>query len=159
MRQNPVRRTRKERHLTLEQAAAEAGIHVQAFFLQEQGVYPDLLPAIVAWLAKEGAYLPNLQKEYHEFQRDKRRVNGEQRGLALYEFGPPGQTHPIVQFRNDLELSRLGFAKAFCIHPGLLYRVERGMTQGLSRQIKNALLDAGMTKQAIKELEYRSEEQ
>lgn len=155
---HPVVRTRSAAGLTLAKASEQAGCHLQAFFLQEQGAYPELLPAIRAWLVLHEVYLPDAVKEYREYQRQKRRSNGELRGLSILELGPP-EGNPFVGLRQQLSLSRMGFAKAFCIHPGLLYRVELGISQHIPGQLRDALIEAGLPVRVIDELAYRLEEQ
>lgn len=152
--QNPVRRVRKESGLTLKAAAKEAGVHLQAFFLQEQGVYPGFLPAIAAWLIlrSEEAVLVT---EYRDYQVAKRRTHGELFGLKIYELGPPSSANSLVQLRRDLGLSRMGLAKRFCVHPGLLYRVESGLTGGLPDQLRTALEQGGMRSHVLDELNFR----
>lgn len=144
--------------LTLAQASEEAGCHLQAFFLQEQGVYPHILPAIGEWLKLRGYYLPESEKEYREFQRQKRVASGEQFGVSILELGPP-EHNPIVGLRLQLLLSRMGFAKRFCVHPGMLYRVEGGFSRRLPMQLVEALLEAGLTTLVVDELQARMEDQ
>lgn len=139
------------------QASAEAGCHLQAFFLQEQSVYPHILPAIGDWLKLRGYYLPEAEREYREFQRQKRVASGEQYGVSILELGAP-EGNPMVELRNQLGISRMGFAKRFCIHPGLLYRVEQGVSRSLSEQLTNALLEAGFREKDVRELRDRLEE-
>lgn len=154
---HPIIRARAEAGLTLAQASAEAGCHLQAFFLQEQGVYPHILPAIGEWIQLRGYYLPEAEREYREFQRTKRVASGEQFGVSILELGPP-EPNPIVGFRTQLLLSRMGFAKRFCLHPGMLYRVEEGISRSLPSQLAEALLEAGVTQTVVDELRDRMEE-
>lgn len=139
------------------QAAQQAGCHLQAFFLQEQGVYHDVLPAIAVWAQEQGLNLPEMQREYHEFQKEKRVQNGELYGISIIELGPP-EGNPFVELRNQLRLSRMGFAKRFCVHPGLLYRVEQGISRSLPIQLREALLQAGCSQSVLDELAFRMEE-
>ncbi len=157
-RTSPIKAARSKAGLTLLQASKEAGVHLQAFFLQEQGVYPEILPAIQSWLALHEYDISVATEEYHEFQRAKRKDNGERLGLSVYELGPPEGTNQFVQFRSALGLSRMGFAKDFCLHPGLLYRVEHGISKTLPQQVASALKDAGLPAWVIDELNYRIKE-
>jgi hypothetical protein len=154
---NPVAIVRALAGLTLAQASEETGCHLQAFFLQEQGVYPHILPAIGEWLKLRGYYLPEAEKEYREFQRQKRVASGEQFGVSILELGPPNG-NPIVDFRQTIGLSRMGLAKHFCIHPGLLYRVEQGITRKIPVQLSDALLESGLPAVVLSELSDRMEE-
>jgi hypothetical protein len=151
---HPVIRARAEAGLTLAQASVEAGCHLQAFFLQEQGVYPHILPAIGEWIKLRGYYLPEAEREYREFQRQKRVASGEQFGVSILELGPP-ESNPVVGLRAQLLLSRMGFAKRFCLHPGMLYRVETGISRSLPSQLCEGLIEAGFPAVVIRELEDR----
>ena len=133
-------------------------MHLQAFFLQEQGVYPEILPAVQSWLVLHEYDIVVATSEYHEFQKGKRRDNGERLGLSIYELGAPEGANQFVQFRTSLGLSRMGFAKDFCVHPGLLYRLERGISKTLPQQVADALGDAGLSLWVIDELNYRIKE-
>ena len=156
-RSNPIRQARTQAGRTLAQASIEAGVHLQAFFLQEQGVYPNLLPAVQAWLVVHEYSLPEALDGYHEYQRGKRRANGERLGLSILELGPP-LGNPILELRGQLRLSRMGLAKEFCIHPGTLYRCETGISRRLPRQLRDALKDGGMSEDVLNDLAYRMEE-
>src|SRR5215213_4853163 len=92
-RTSPIKAARSKAGLTLAQASSEAGVHLQAFFLQEQGVYPEILPAIQSWLVLHEYDIKIATEEYHEFQKAKRRDNGERLGLAVYELGEPGSAN------------------------------------------------------------------
>lgn len=157
-RTSPIKAARSKAGLTLLQASKQAGVHLQAFFLQEQGVYPEILPAVQSWLVLHEYDVKVATEEYHEFQRAKRRDNGERFGLAVYELGPPEWANQFVQFRSSLGVSRMGFAKDFCVHPGLLYRLERGISKALPQQVADALSDAGLPDWVIEELNYRIKE-
>jgi len=143
--------------MTLARASIEAGVHLQAFFLQEQGVYPDLLPAIQAWLVLQGYSLLEALEGYHEYQRGKRRANGERLGLSILELGAP-LGNPVLELREQLRLSRMGLAKQFCVHPGTLYRCETGISRSLPGQLRDALKDGGMSEDVLNDLAYRMEE-
>lgn len=155
---SPIKRIRMWAGLTLAEASNEADVHLQAFFLQEKGVYPEILPKILLWAAAKFELDADvLAIEYTEFQNVKRRASGEQWGLSVLELGPP-EGNPIIDFRRALGISRMGLAKYFCIHPGLLYRVEQGISRTLPDQLAGALRDAGLSDANIAELRYRIEE-
>ncbi len=98
-----------------------------------------------------------MRREYREFQCQRRQENGEIHGLSIFELGPPG-SQPFISFRHQLELSQMAFAKLFCIHPGLLYRVERGISQTLPSQLAVALKEAGLSDAVLQDLRFRIEE-
>lgn len=121
-------------------------------------MYPHILPAMGEWLQLRGYYLPEAEREYREYQRQKRIATGEQFGVSILELGPP-ESNPVVGLRSQLLLSRMGFAKKFCLHPGMLYRVEEGISRSLPLQLRIALIEAGFTATVVNELRDRLEEQ
>lgn len=163
---NPIKRVRLAHNKTLEEFSLAAGVHVQALYLNEQGVYPNILPAIERYLMKLGEDPNDLNTQYLEFQNDKRRTIGAFLELKDYVTLEPryDEGHPFVGFRESLgtpshePFSRMGFAKSFCVHPAQLYRLEKGGTKHLPEQLREALTTAGLPGNVIAELESRCEE-
>lgn len=155
MRQNPVHTARALRGLTLEEAASDAGCHLQAFFLCEQAVFPDILPVLQTWLADQDVDVVQAVLDYRHHQTEKREAQGEILGLASHELGPPHPQNSFIVFRVSLGMSRMGFAKRFCVHPALLYRLENGQSHSLPDQLIVALREGGLSGRVIKELDFR----
>lgn len=155
MSQNPIRVIRKANGKTLEDFAGECHVHYQALFLNENGVYPHILPSIRKHLYYLG-YLPLvLDADYRIYQREKRQTSGVQFCLGAVVLEAPSPVHPVVAFRTNLVLSRMAFCKRFCIQPSEMYELEQGKKHTFSEQFKQAMNEAGLPAIVLDELEYR----
>lgn len=155
----PLTEARKRLGLTQQQLALEASIHPQAVFLAEQAVYPTILPKLARFFENEGLDIKVLEAEYRGFQRAKRERAGRNASLALYQNGAPDLgVQPFVSFRDSLGMSRMRFAKSFCVHPASLYNLEHGSSGSLPEQLRIALDEAGLGRATIDELEERCRE-
>jgi len=110
-----------------------------------------------------------LEEEYQRFVLQQREYHGRLYHLSdftLDDLGEPFGVHPVVQFRHHIGLqqghptglSKMGFAKSFCIHSAELYSLERGDKRILSEQFKDAMKEAGLPAIVLDELEYRCTE-
>lgn len=158
MRKCPVTRARLNARQTLAEAAQEAGVHLQAFFLQEKGVYSNILPAICRWLENHNLSPVLVSAEYFLWQKEGRRATGEEYAFSIYEWNEPLDLHPFIQFRMSLPMSRMQFAKRLGVHPNSLYRLEHNQTRNLPEQLIEALQDAGLPRHALDELRFRVKE-
>lgn len=157
--ENPLRRIRRKNGLTLASMAGRAGVHTQAVYLNECGVYPTILPAISRWLERTGYPTRALQDEYLEWQTAHRKASGDKLKVSEVELGPPDlDVAPLAGLLEKLGLSRMGFAKMLAVHPALLYKLDRGETFGIGLQVRQALLEAGFSMTLIEELDYRTAE-
>lgn len=158
---NPIRLARMaSQEKTLESFSKRCGVHKQALYLNECGVYPDVLPSIMATLLVLGWDEQSIRRGYRDFQREKRVARGELDNLSSVEIGPPNLElgHPFVQFRASLGHARLGFAKEYCVHPASLHKLEIGSAIHLPEQVVEALTVAGASASVITELNERCEE-
>lgn len=159
--ENPVRRARLSQHKTLKEFASDCGVHLQVVYLTEQGMYRHIPPAILDRLGKADSKFC-----YREFQREKRQKYGHLYGLSLIDLGPPEGGHPVVLLRRQIGvqqghpngLSRMGFAKTFCVHSSELYSLEMGLKSLISEQFREAMREAGLPDTMIGELEFRCQE-
>lgn len=159
---NPIRLARQSSpEKTLEAFSRRCGVHKQALYLNERGVYPDILPSILPVLIELGYEEKSVQSSYHDFQRLRRIARGQLDRLdETTELGEPlpHLGHPFVQFRLALGLARLGFAKEYCVHPASLHKLETGSAIHISEQLREALTVAGLPATVIAELNSRCEE-
>jgi len=153
---NPIKTARTRVGRTLKEFAEDCGVHEQAVFLNEQGVYPHVLPAIGAHLRTLGVSRPF--EDYAQFQLERRQAAGARFDLYIYSLPAPDDRHPVVAFREAFGMSRMKFAKSFCVHPAELYRLENGQKHGLSEQFKEAMRQAGLRDTVLDELEFRIRE-
>lgn len=155
--QNPVREARKKLGYTLHEFAGVVGVNYQAIYLNECGVYQDVLPAVVSYLKRKGYKENELQKDYQEFIR-LRRQN------FLREYGPfklvdvDSTESFMTTWRHSLGLSKMALSKLLCIQPTLVDRVETGKARKLPNQIRDAFHDLGFTFEELEEIDYRLEE-
>lgn len=152
---NPIREIRDRQHLTLEEFAGECGIHHQALFLNERGVYPHVLPAIIQRMRGLGVDTEQLQQDYMVWQREERAANGAKYGLPRLILNAPIPGQPVALFRKQLGLSKMKFAKCFGIHPAELSKLESGTKHSLSEQFCTAMTEAGLSDTVLSELKYR----
>lgn len=162
---NPVKEIRLRHRGTLESFSEDCGVHLQALYLTEQGVYPHILPNIVEHLVSLGEDAQRLDNVYRSYQAEKRRYVGAFLLLSeyvtkepIYELG-----HPFVVFREGLNgpdgpLSRMSFCKKFCVQPSLMHRLETSVAKHLPEQLRVALTEAGLPANVIAELDNRCEE-
>lgn len=137
--------------------AEDCGVNYQALYLNECGVYPTVLPAILECLRKLDNDSEQMAEEYTEFRLAKRRTFGELHNLKGLP-PPVGTLHPFTAFRQALGVSRSLLAKTLCVHPAGLYRLELGMMKHLPGDVREALLVAGFPGTLVEELDYRTEE-
>ena len=168
--QNPIRDARHREGRTGDEFAADIGIHPQALYLNEMGMYTQILPRVMGYLVNRLHHdRQQLEEDYQRFVTQQREYHGRLYRLAdftLDNLGEPSGPHPVVQFRqhiglqqgNPHGLSKMGFAKAFCIHSAELYSLERGDKRVLSEQFKDAMHQAGLPDIVLDELEYRCTE-
>lgn len=155
-----MRRIRLHHHKTLERFSEECGVHLQALYLTEQGVYPHVLPKIMQYLTHLGYVSSTVEREYTAYVQIKRQAFGSKYDLAsLTDLGAPTPDQPPVEvFREKYGLSRMALAKELCVHPASLYKLEMGTAVHLPEQMVAALHEAGMRYTIIAELNFRTEE-
>lgn len=161
LRDNPIRLARNLRGQSIEKAAADAGVHWQAWYLTECGVYNEIPPTILDHLSSLGEDATLVTQHYHEFVSQQRAAFSakHKKHFTLEGLGVPTRTQsPVEHFRRTLGLSRLGFCKSLCVQPGVLYRVEHGKSRSLPQQVRDALREVGMADSLIEELDTRTEE-
>jgi transcriptional regulator with XRE-family HTH domain len=154
---NPIRLLRLSEHKTLEAFAAECGIHLQAVYLNEMGMYPTILPSIMV-VMKHYGLSESEEDSYQDYVRRTRYDFGESH--VPYEIGEPSMSvSSIRQLRGSLGISTaFGFAKAICVNPTLIRNVEFGRVEVFSGQLNFALRDIQLDPSDIEELSYRHQE-
>jgi hypothetical protein len=100
-----------------------------------------------------------LDEEYGDFIKSTRSEFGLKYALLDYLPGDSDiRASPITKLRNDLDLSKLGFAKGICTQPSGVSRVEKRITSEFPTQLVEALSDAGLPVVMIRELQERQRE-
>lgn len=153
---NPVRQARLRLSLTIKAISSRAQVQEQLWYLTECGCYSEIPPSVLSYLI-EKEFSPNFLREgYNAFVSRKRRDFGEKYLHDKFELPEPSpRVEPISALRTQLGLTRTSFAKDLCIQPAILYKVENAKQRTLSQVIKNALLEAGLELELIRELDMR----
>lgn len=151
-----MRIARKQLGKTVQEAASGAGIHFQAWYLTECGVYNDIPPKIDSYLYSFGFLLKS--EEYTAFRQANQRKFGE---IYLIGKGLPAVsnlTSPIKSYREHVGIrSRTFFSKGLCVQPAHTYGLEKGSIKNLPTQIVDALVMAGVPKDDVEELDERTQ--
>lgn len=163
---NPIKRVRQTNGLSIDKLAKEIGVHSQALYLLECGVYPTILPVVLTYFVNRLDCTQDvLETGYRDWVKRQRYFLREKLDIDKVAFWkiPTFSMHPFAWFRKSLDSipeaqSRMGFSKTFLVHPASLYSLEKGITKGLPGQLREALLDTGFTVDEIDELDYRCRE-
>lgn len=157
---SPLRKARTELwpNKSLDEIVNEVGINYQMWYLTECGCYDSISPRIKIYLQNGGFDISRLDYSYSEFQREQRASFRERYSDARINLLPVVSGNPMRDYWEQFGLSRTAFAKALCIQPATLYKLENLQMRSLSGQLMEALEDAGMTIQNIEELNERIEE-
>lgn len=162
---NPIKRVRQTHGLSIDKLAKEIGVHSQALYLLECGVYPKILPVVLHYFVEYlGCSEDELTRDYNSWLTRQRFALRDRIIIDRQAFWkiPTFSMHPFAWFRQSLDIpearSRMGFSKTFLVHPASLYSLEKGITKGLPTQLRMALLDTGFTVDEIDELDYRCRE-
>jgi len=156
---NPIRVLRLSQHKTLEAFAAECGVHLQALYLNEMGMYPTVLPSISKRITSHyEVNADELEEQYQQYVSDKRYQFGEVH--KPYVLNEPSLGHdPLRDFRTSLGYNTVfGFAIAVAINPTTVRRVESCTTDNFPGQLRLALRDIQLPVGDIEELEIRHQE-
>lgn len=154
---SPVRVARNRLAKTIDEAADAAGVHWQAWYLTECGVYNDVPPSINSYLRKNDVAIDGA--DYTKWRRSRQREFGERHSLATIGLPEPSsRICPFLSFREWIGISRLELAKSLCVQPAVLYKLETGQSRHLPQQLAEALEVAGLPVELIDELNDRTEE-
>jgi transcriptional regulator with XRE-family HTH domain len=162
---SPLRQQRQLLGLTLPEAAQQAGVHTQAWYLAEQGCYSQPPQKILNYLANNSIGNPannpintdSLLIDYQDFISNKRLKFKET--YAPHQLPEPTLLRdPLSQWLKENNFSRANFAKAIAVQPSHLYRLAKKQRLQLSNQLTEALLGTGWTLEQLDELNERTEE-
>ena len=137
---NPIRKARQQIHKSLNQFAEECNINMQALFLNENGVYPDVLPAIQKTLRiNYSVDIEDLRQDYVRWIYSQRQTF--QNKYYPYKLPEPDLTiAPFKAWRESLDLTYMQVCKQLCIQPSLVHRLEKGKSLKLPEQIRVAFI-------------------
>lgn len=152
---NPITEIRKKQGASLLSWARDAGIHHQALYLNECGVYVDVLPTLLEFIEGLGYDGAELEANYHLWVAERREEVRESLDFLDDLPEPCRSVHPFVCFREALGLSRMAFCKTFLVHPASIYELEHGKMLKLPGQLVDALRSVGISDTVIEELGFR----
>lgn len=155
---NPIRTIRLSRRESLQEFADKCKVHLQAVYLNEMGMYPTVLPSIMKRLQHMGVAIQGVEEQYRDFVEEQR-----------YEFGslhspytlpePSLSINPLHNFRASLNYhTAFGFAKAICLNPTIVRRVESCAVEDFPGQLVLSLRDIQLPVGDIEELQYQHRE-
>lgn len=158
---SPIKAARLRHALTIPSVANQLGINYKTYSANEACTYAAPLPSILKFFSALGETPSELREAYFSFQKEQRSTNGAR--LNLYTKQELSGDYELTQspfehFRDELQISRSGFSKQFCIQVGLLFRLERGAFVNLPTDLKVALTQGGLSKEVLEELDYRTSE-
>ena len=153
---NPLRKVRLQLHKSLYQLADECNVNMQALFLNENGVYPDILPAIQRTLKKNyNIEMEDLRQAYIMWVYAQRQIFKDKH--YPYKLPEPDlDIAPFQQWRESVGLTYMQVCKQLCVQPSLVNRLEKGKSMKVPNQIQEALYDIGFTRSEVDELAYRT---
>lgn len=152
---NPVKQCRELLGYSQEELSYQSGINRQVIVRSEQGLYVTIPPRLAAYLsARTGLNINSLHDDYIAWVDENRRNAFGKLSSRLPEFST--ETHPFIAWREDFTLSRIEFAKLFCVHLSTLGRFETDLRQAsVPDQLVEALLMAGYPLELIHDLKVR----
>lgn len=152
--ENPLKRERLLRSLTLEALALKTGVSRMTIIRTEQGLYNVPSDRLLTFLSPDSAVRrTGLQAEYQVWRKGRRE--------ASYGVLPDAggfnaiEAHPFVAWRESAALNQNQVAKAFCIHRATLYKFESQphLLNDVPEDILEALIQSGystVTLQALR---------
>jgi transcriptional regulator with XRE-family HTH domain len=145
---NPIVEARLSKSLSANALAKQLGLSRQYISRAEQGTYSNLNPALLKWVANAMQFtVGSTEQRYITFQKAQRRATIERVNPATLT-RRDGNNSPggviFEHWRSGYWTSPMQFAVAFCIHPDLVQKYEEGITKTMPKQLKAALIEAGI---------------
>lgn len=155
IRTNPIKAAREQLGLSIGQVAGAANIHRQVIIKTEQGCYADIPPRLYSYLVSRlGDSDPGYTADYQRWVAEKRIESYGRLNRWLPDFR--AELHPLVQWRQESELTRTAFCKAFCVHTSTITRFETKLEQQtIPDQLIQALSASGYSSDTISEIGTR----
>ena len=159
--ESPLKVLRLKHALTIPSISNQLGINYKTYSANETCTYSAPLPSLLNFYKEKGEDPQAIRQDYFSFQKEQRHKSGK--ALKLSEkaelSGDYESTQsPFEHFRRELQISRSGFSKSFCVQVGLLFRLERGAFVSLPTDLKIALTQGALPRETLEELDYRTGE-
>lgn len=160
LRSSPLRRERERFYRDLKTFARKLGIQPSVVYFTELGCYSRIPTSIWNALLNHDVPMWDLDREYHVWQRECRETFGKDfilPNLELLSNCPWSNSYsPFYQIREALGFSRSEFCKGICVQPATLYRVESDKVKEFPIELKQALLQAGIPLDIVRDWDERT---
>ena len=153
--ENPLKIRRLQAGWTQDDLANFAGVTHDNVVRNEQGLFNRPSPAILSTLVEyTGESSEKITKEYTAWIANKRRSDSVRRPMRRIISFPAAHRltgHPFLLWRTAIfpGISRIAFCQILCLHPATVLKYEKGEQRTMPSQIKDALSEAGMSKEKI----------
>lgn len=180
---SPFKAIRSQANISLRELAKKLNCGYQMLYLTEKACYPNIPPVVRNWIKQEAGVLDDeltighIDSLYNLYQLETRQIFGAKHGLHLIARVPvrrqrlvvatPSTTpvgayriteSPLLTFVQYLGLSKTHFIKELCIQPAVFYKLEQNLTGTIPKQILEALHQAGLKLELVRQLaEYTQE--
>lgn len=134
---------RSLRDLTQDNLAEKLGVTRHYYLRLEQGLYHEIPERILTQLSDEfGTSKAELSAAYREFQKEQRysfKAANESFKSVLKNYS--GLAHPLVYYRSEMLLTRMGLCKGLCLHYDGVTQYEANKQRGVPLDLKLACSD------------------
>lgn len=149
---------------SLSKLSREIGVSESTIIRTEQGLYNDIPPRILYYLADRFLSPGSVAAQYSRFQISRRHqlylhgrleLNFRKALTILCEKYP--ERNPFLLWRESAGVkgpgykSRLAFCKDLCLHPSTVKRYEDGLAERMPDSMRNALMDVRVDWETIDE--------
>lgn len=140
---HPFSRLRALRELSQAQLAVRLGVTRHYYLRLEQGLFheiPDeILKTLVETFGVSSSELSELYRSYQRETREEFKVEHSSFKDILSSYS--GLTHPLVWYRGNQGLSRMGLCKGLCLHYDGVTQYEKNVQRSIPQDIKLACED------------------
>lgn len=156
---NPITRYRNFLGLSRAELASETRLNEQGLLYLEMGCYDRVPDKLTLYFRRRSLPVEALYDDYQDFIREKRAKFRDNYGDLVNRLPDAlSQMPPVEAWRRCLGITRSGLAKALCVQPAFLYKLEKAKTPSIPAQVRKALLEVGMIGDNVEELGERQSE-
>jgi len=151
MEANPLKLTRTNLNLTLQNLADISGLGYQTVLRTEQGLYKEISPRLLLILRHRGVDTKTLVQQYGEWRKEKRKnAGGKLIHYHLIIQVIPSK-HPFQVWLELSGLSEIGFCKEFCVNRPIVHKFLKQpyLCGSVPTEIIEALSEAGYSTEVL----------
>lgn len=148
---SPLKDLRLRLHKTLDQVATQTEHSKQFIIRAEQGVFTDLPVGLLSYYAEYlDLDIEEERKRYYAFQRGVRKANY---GALIEPWNFVDLYHPFINWRMASGIpSQAKVCTLFCVHPAVIYKLEKASMISLPDQLIGALMESGYSAETLENL-------